>query len=56
VISAGTLAHAASMAIRSRNAAAFATAPLMQAESTVNAFCGQNPDGSAVGSPSTTAG
>jgi hypothetical protein len=56
VISAGTLAHAASVAIRSRNAAAFATAPLMQAESAVNAFCGQNPDGSAVGSPSTTAG
>ena len=56
VISAGTLAHAAKVAISSKDASAFTTKAIQQAEAAVDAFCGQNPDGSAVGSPSTTAG
>jgi hypothetical protein len=45
---AGTLALAAGNAIRSDNANAFTTAKLIKASAQVNAFCGQNADGSPV--------
>ena len=56
VVSAGTLVHAAKDAINSGNASAFSTRALTNAGRAVDAFCGQNADGSPAGSPPTTPG
>jgi hypothetical protein len=50
----GTLVHAARVAVTTGNARSFATAALTKAGQRVDAFCGQNADGSPIGSASTT--
>lgn len=49
VAAAGTLVQAARTAVNTGNANEFTTAAVQNAASQVNAFCGQNPDGSPVG-------
>jgi len=48
VAEAGKLIEAARNAITTGNADVFATAPVQQAGAAVNAYCGQNPDGSPI--------
>ena len=51
---AGTLVHAARVAVTTGNAKAFGTRSIQKAEQQVALFCGQNADGSPIGSPSTS--
>ena len=49
VAAAGTLVQAARTAVNTGNANGFTTSAVQNAASQVNAFCGQNPDGSPIG-------
>jgi hypothetical protein len=53
---AGTLVHAARVAVNSGSAKAFTTSAIVKAGERVDAFCGQNADGSPVGGSTTTTG
>lgn len=56
VVDAGALISAAQAAIKSGDPGGVTTKSISQAGTAVDAYCGQNPDGSPIGSTTTTAG